>query len=401
MEQFEKIYKNIKNYVYKCSRGKVYNELDISLEKLNGLSNDIYLVRIHNKSTNEMLHEIIYRQFGEISDLVDRDLETSIIDKLSEKGLTPKIYETDGKTYRIEEYITNCECLSKSFLKEDDVIEKIIQILISYTMITGVYSYLVRSENFSKEYKIDIDPEINSVYSSKIKRIEGNMFDKCMKDMLIRAKDNFEKFSKKFKIKYKKLVDQEIFAKYEKVKNYIKNYDEIFSKIFPKNGLLVLNHNDVHRLNLLFTDEKNIIILDHEYSCLNLIGIDIVNYLIESNFDYTNNISPPYYDFTPDEIDFENYFEIFKNFLNKFELANPSVLLEERNKIKLEKMKTFKYFLRLVCVISLFWVLFSVIYLDYDMFCSQKTFSYFQHAMDRIFIFEKAFKKLSSLNNEI
>lgn len=398
MEHFEKICSNIKKFVLKHTQNKEYHELDLSFEKLNGLSNDIYLVKIYNKTTNERLHEVIYRQFGEISDLVDRELETKIIENLAEKEMTPAIYETDGKTYRIEEFIGNSDTLDKNCLKEDDVIERLIQILVSYTLISGVYCYHIQSENFSQDYKLDINPDIHSHSVTNFQRYPQNMFDKCMKDMLSKAKENFEKFSEKFKKKYTKLLDKEVFEKYEKIKFYINNYNDIFSKIFPNKGFFVLNHNDVHRLNLLLTNNKEkIIVLDHEYASLNLIGIDIVNYLIETNFDYTMK-TYPYYEFNTEEIDFESYFEIFKNFLDKFELSNAAVFQEASNRRKFEKLRNFKYFLKLVCVISLFWLLFSVIYCDFEMFSLHKTFDYFQHALDRLNIFEQAYKKLEKLN---
>lgn len=398
MEHFEKICANIKNFVLNHTKGKEFHELDLNFEKLNGLSNDIYLVKIYNKTTNEMMHEVIYRQFGEISDLVDRELETKIINNLSEKGVTPPIYETDGKTYRIEEYVGDSDVLERNCLKEDDVIERIIEILVSYTLISGVYCYHIQSPHFEQDYKLDISPDVNNNLAANFSRYPQNMFDKCMKEMLVKAKTNFEKFSEKFKKKYKKILDKEIFEKYQKIKYYVENYNDIFSKIFPKKGFFVLNHNDVHRLNLLLTNDKEkIIVLDHEYACLNLIGIDIVNYLIETNFDYTKK-TYPYSEFNPEGIDFENYFKIFKDFLNKFELSHAKILEEETNRRRFEKIKTFKYFLKLFCVVSLFWLLFSVIYFDFEAFSLQKSFDYFKHALDRIYIFEQAFKKLNSLN---
>ena len=80
MEQFEEIYNNIKKYLSRNIIGEEMHDLELNFEKMNGLSNDIYLVKVYNKTTNEMLHEVIYRQFGAISDLIDRELETRIID---------------------------------------------------------------------------------------------------------------------------------------------------------------------------------------------------------------------------------------------------------------------------------------------------------------------------------
>jgi thiamine kinase-like enzyme len=394
MEHFEKIYNNLKTYIKRTLSDLNCNEIELSFEKLNGLSNDIYLVRMFDKTSQEMVHEVIYRQFGQISDLVDRELERKIIDSLSSKSLTPRILQTDGSSYRIEEFVSNASTMTKESLKEDDVIERIIQILVAYTMISGVYIYKISSNEFSQDYKIKIDPEMVSSSSQGVKQ---NIFDMCMRDMLNKARKNFEKFSNNFDKKYNKFLNQELLSKFDKIMYYIKNYNDIFSKIFPNKGFFVLNHNDVHRLNLLVSeDQEKLFILDHEYSALNLVGVDIVNYLIETSFSYDLN-EYPYYKFESNEINFENYFEIFKEFIEKFESSNQSLLLQGDNRRKFEKVKTFKYFLRLVCVISLFWLLYSVIYFDYDSFSLSKTFDYFQHAVDRIYILEKAYQKLETL----
>src|SRR5690348_5819078 len=105
MEQMEKIYNSVKSFITRQFGIQDYNDINVTFERLNGLSNAIFLVKIINKTTGSLIHQIIYRSFGEISDLVDRDLETKIIHNLSKKGITPKIYETDNQTYRIEEFV--------------------------------------------------------------------------------------------------------------------------------------------------------------------------------------------------------------------------------------------------------------------------------------------------------
>lgn len=288
MEQIEKVYKNIKKYLYRHMGIENYNDLELSYQKLNGLSNDIYLVKIQNKTTNELIQEIIYRKFGEISDLVDRELEMRIVDNLSNKGVGPKILETDNKTYRIEEFISNAAPMEKSVLKEEEIIERVMHILISYSLISGVYHYNIHSESFTEDYKIKIDPAITSNPYMSHERINQNIFDMCVKSMYEKATKNFETFSDKCRKNYNKFLKKEIFTKFEKLSHFMKNYHDLFMEVFPKNGLFVLNHNDVHRLNILLAhDKQKAYLLDHEYAAINLIGVDIVNYLIESNFDYT------------------------------------------------------------------------------------------------------------------
>ena len=81
-------------------------------------------------------------------------------------------------------------------------------------------------------------------------------------------------------------------------------------------------------------------------------------------------------------------------------LSNNINLLLKKSKIKLEKIKKIKYFLRLV-----FHYFISVAtffdYPNFDKFCLQKTFSYLQHAGDRIYIFERAYKRIIYLNKNI
>ena len=72
---------------------------EISLKNIGGLSNKNFIVTITNKTTKEIIDQILYRKFGEISDVVERDLETMIINQLSEIGIAPKIYEIDPNAF--------------------------------------------------------------------------------------------------------------------------------------------------------------------------------------------------------------------------------------------------------------------------------------------------------------
>jgi len=177
-------------------------------------------------------------------------------------------------------------------------------------------------------------------------------------------------------------------------KHTLKIIKKLFLAILPQKGLFVLNHNDVHRLNIMRNNtDGELKILDHEYAGLNLIGIDIVNYLIESNFDYTSKTFP-FYTFTKETIDFEGYFEIFQQFLNKFEVEHAEEMKNEDFRRKFKKVNDYKYFLRLVCIISLFWILWGVIYLDIDTMNHKSSFDHMGFTMDRVEVFSMAYKQL-------
>ena len=67
MEDFEKIKENVRNFLtQKLSIPREQKNIELTLEKLDGLSNTNYLITVMNKSTEEKLIQIVYRKFGEI-----------------------------------------------------------------------------------------------------------------------------------------------------------------------------------------------------------------------------------------------------------------------------------------------------------------------------------------------
>ena len=159
---------------------------------------------------------------------------------------------------------------------------------------------------------------------------------------------------------------------------------------------MVLNHNDIHRKNLIIekTNSK-IFILDHEYAALNLIGIDIANYLNESIFDYS-----PKYKCDMDKVDIDHYYEIYLQYVDKFEDANPELNETEKGRELLNEIKSKKYYLNLHGIINAFWVLYCMIYLNFDNFNQNKGFNYFQHGLDRIAYFEDILNKINEETEE-
>ncbi len=397
MEYMETIISKINNYMEREANfdSRQENQIELTFIRLNGLSNTVYLVKVFDKTSKTLLKELIYRKFGEISELVDRNTEMEIIDSLSSKSFTPKILETDGTSYRIEEYIGNSDVLPRILINEDFIIEKMINLLVSYSLITSIYNFTLISDSLSKEYQISFDPQFQ-----EIKR--QNIFDKCTVLMYNKAKVNFEIFMDKLGKKYDNLICEEVMEKIFKIKSYMENYKDLFAKVLPKKGIATVCHNDVHRLNLLLTeDNSKIIVLDHEYACLNIAGVDIVNYMIETKFDYTKKAFP-FYEFERDslEIDFARFYEVFLKFMQRFEEEH-SIDADKEYFTRFQKCKTPKYFHRIVCVISLFWIVYSVMYLDYDDFVEKNKFDMLNHAIDRIFIFEKAYAALENLKKEV
>jgi len=81
-------------------------------------------------------------------------------------------------------------------------------------------------------------------------------------------------------------------------------------------------------------------------------------------------------------------------FLEKFEEAHSEELQQEETAKQFECVKSYKYFLRLVCLISLFWFLWGVLYFDYNKLTKKKSFDYLSYSLDRLFIFKNAYNEL-------
>jgi len=389
MEDFETIKSNIRSYIINKKKIQLPEKvIEINLKDIGGLSNTNYLATITNSTTNEMIDQILYRKFGEISDVVDRDLETMIINDLSLKGLGPKIYEKDknGK-YRIDEYLSNTSPIQKKDEFAPIVINQINQIVNNYSLIINMYKYHISGENIN--FSI-----IKDAISKPKRRINNNMFDKCMVEMYNKAILSFNIFSEQFKANINRENNKILYEQFESLEKYMINYKKLFTSIFPKSGFMILCHNDIHRLNLIVRKSDNkLFVLDHEYACLNLVGNDFANYMNESCFIYE-----PEYIFTKDLINFDKYYGYYKNYLKVFCENHKFLNGTDDGKKFLKEIQTKKYYLKLHVIINLFWFLYCVIYLNFSEFNKdQKNFFYFQHGIHRIYFIEAAMKAIEEL----
>ena len=389
MEDFETIKSNIRSYIINEKKIQLPEKvIEINLKSLGGLSNINYVATITNSTTNEMIDQILYRKFGEISDVVDRDLETMIINDLSIKGLGPKIYEKDknGK-YRIDEYLSNTSPIQKKDEFAPIVINQINQIVNNYSLIINIYKYHISGDDIN--FSI-----IKDGISKPKRRINNNMYDKCMIEMYNKAIKSFNIFSEEFKSNINRENNKVLYEQFESLENYMVNYKKLFTNIFPKSGFMILCHNDIHRLNLIVRKSDNkLFVLDHEYACLNLVGNDFANYMNESCFIYE-----PEYIFTKDLINFDKYYGYYKNYLKIFCENHKFLNGTDEGKKFLKEIQTKKYYLKLHVIINLFWFLYCVIYLNFSEFNKdQKNFFYFQHGLHRIYHIEAAMKAIEQI----
>ena len=75
-----------------------------------------------------------------------------------------------------------------------------------------------------------------------------------------------------------------------------------------------MNHNDFSQRKIILKNEKNINIIQNDFSCHNIIGFDFVNYLNENVFNYL-----PTYQFNENDLDLDLTYKFYLKFIEKFE----------------------------------------------------------------------------------
>ena len=79
-----------------------------------------------------------------------------------------------------------------------------------------------------------------------------------------------------------------------------------------------MNHNDLYQTNILLNkNTKKMYLIDNEFASLNMIGFDIIWYCLMSMFKYF-----PKYEYFPNLMNYEKFYEIFKKYLECFEKMN-------------------------------------------------------------------------------
>ena len=379
----------IRKYFFNKRKQKTQEKyIGVELKKIGGLSNVNYLAVVKDMSTNEKIAKILFRKFGALSEGVNHELETTIIDYLAKKGIGPKLLfeDADGR-YRLVEYLEGTMTIPRNKGLDPKFLDKLIPIINAYTLISYTYKYKVRGENITFT-------QVNDGIKEKRLLVSKNQYDVCMTEWLEKAKKCYKVFTDQFKEKVSKEKEPKEWADMEFVQNYLDNFKTEFNKNFPSDGFLVLCHNDTHRLNLLLRKrDQKLYILDHEYAYLNLPGNDMANYLNETLFNY----EPDYY-CTLDKIDFDKTYQIYLKFIEQFIQGHKFIENEEGGKEFLKKTKTKKYFIMLNNIINLYYFIWSFCYVDFSTWEKDHYGEYyFVHGVDRIKVYLAGMKELEKL----
>ena len=388
-ESIEKIKENIYTYLSEI-KGKKNPKLtyDIIINRINEITNSIFEIRIYYKTTNELYDRVIYKKFSKISKSCSNKIEQSIFNSLSKKGFGPKILYIDpNHTFRIEECSSRNFSLKKSQQFQSDIIEQIIQIIVSYSLIANIFSFTLKCDDqLNSKFKILINALNKKTENDSLP--ENNFFDMCFKDLYLRSLNCFKQFGEKFRKRCIKCTNKTIFEEFQKLEFFMNNFKLLFKNAFPEKSFMVLNHNDFGKRKIIVLDDNKVNVIENDFSSLNLIGFDFVNYLNESVFNYIPN-----YEFNEDELDLDDCYLIYLKFINKFEEFHSELKESEEEKKILDEIKSKNYYLNLHCLINIFWVLHCSLYLNHDKFINNEGFNYFNHAIDRIKLYEKISEK--------
>jgi thiamine kinase-like enzyme len=371
------VHESLKNYLNLTSPNIDLNKITILKEKLNGLSNDVYLISLYEGSS--CISKFIFRLFGINHKQCDSLLESHIISTLSLSGITPKVLYLE-ETFRVDQYIENAIHPDYEISLKPFMLDQLSNVLLAYSKISPVYNYITYYNKVNCESEILL---INS-QDGEYYDIKSNIYDFLVKKTYPQAYNNLVSIMSESKERYR----SETICKLNRLKEYLDSFKDIFMTVFPKSSLLVLNHNDIHRLNILLQNDR-IVLLDHEYACLNLIGNDIVNYMVETCWDYTLPTFP-FYTYKRENFDFNLFYTIYTNYLNKFDTNE----LPWYNKRIFKQLHDMSHFLRIICIISTLWTLYSIEYLTPTNLEDETNYDTLGSAIDRLEMFEISYQQL-------
>ena len=384
MEPLKKdLQESIELYLKEKYPNKNYEDFIIKANEIDGMTNKNYQIIYYDKNDPKKIYEILYRKYGNILDLADHDKEIFIINYLSNKKEGPSVLYA-CPNYRIIEYVKDSSIIPLELRYDKKVLNDIINILCNYPFISNIYKYSLTPElNMELYYNNQKDNNNTHKFLSLL-----DISDR----LLIKAKGKYELFNKKFNEYFSKnALDDNTKTMKEKYDLYMNNYKEKLISLFPKKGFFILCHNDCHRWNFLFKNlETKLLIIDHEYACLSVPGLDLCNYFNENSFYFYENGN---YKFKKEEIDLEFYYEQYQKYCELFFELNKNWAKKEENKEIINEIKSKEYYCNLHSITNVFWFLFCVINLNFEDEFIQKSSHYFQYGFDRLFYSELVKKK--------
>lgn len=200
MEDTVQIQNNIKKYMKSdknLQKDIPEKYIGVQIKKIGGLSNINYSGVIKDMSTNQKIAQVLYRKFGALSDSVNHELETTIINYLAKKGYGPKLYYEVPGDYRISEFLVDTTTIPKEKGLNQQIIDKLSSILNIFTSISYTYKYTTNGDDISLT-------RINDGIREKRIDVAKNQYQNCMVDWLEKARKVYKVFTDQFYKKYSK-----------------------------------------------------------------------------------------------------------------------------------------------------------------------------------------------------
>lgn len=393
MNYEETISKSIEVFRRVNNISREISENEVSLRNISGISNSIYKIELNlrNECENEEVEEeelkvksLLFRWFGKISYLVDRELEAKVINGLSRMDLGPAILDTDNMSYRIEEFLEGTSNIKTSEILEKDVLDQILSVFMKlYSVDDNNFFQSISSRFCTKE----------DLFEALVTHHETNIysFSSKLKDM---ARTSLDRFIKDFN-EDKSNLSESLIEEYEQnilKLDYIVNtgVNDLLN-LCPEFPIFVLSHNDAHPGNVLITQSRKVYLIDHEYACYNYLGFEIANFILESTFTLDWHEYPYFKQFQKFDVFLsESYFLIYSNFIDNYMDAHSPIL--EKHNINVEQArqhyKNKATYINLISAASIYWTLYSIFYIEYNLIKSKCSFDYVKYALTRYSAFE-------------
>jgi hypothetical protein len=268
---------------------------------------------------------------------------------------------------------------------KDKVIENILSIILGFNNLYHACFYKIDNYEIIYDEKNSIINHNKDIISIDFKI---NSFNNHIYEYLPKAEIALKKFIESYNAN-KGIIDLDL--KINDLKYYVDNYKNILVEdIFKHNGYFIFSHSDFHRGNIVHIGNNydKLFVLDNEFINLNLIGYDLMYYLIKSVFN--NGIVKDY-------LNVPNFYKIYLKYINKFMneyegfISNEdNKLIEEKNNI--EKIVSSKeYYLRLIKLVLLFDIIYCCCLINFvDEYITKKAiFQFFNYLYLNIEILKK------------
>jgi hypothetical protein len=367
---------------------KINSNINIENIKINilkyagGLNNDNYKITIEKDS--KIINAYFFKIFKNKID--NKKLESDVQYLLSKKNLSPKLLEMNSKEkYRIDEYLPNISYTDMENCLKDKVIENILSIILGFNNLYHACFYKIDNYEIIYDEKNSIINHNKDIISIDFKI---NSFNNHIYEYLPKAEIALKKFIESYNAN-KGIIDLDL--KINDLKYYVDNYKNILVEdIFKHNGYFIFSHSDFHRGNIVHIGNNydKLFVLDNEFINLNLIGYDLIYYLIKSVFN--NGIVDDY-------LNVPNFYKIYLNYIKKFMNEYEGFISNKDNKLNEEKnniekiISSKEYYLRLIKLVLLFDIIYCCCLINFvDEYITKKAiFQFFNYLYLNIEILKK------------